>query len=349
MLLRRLSPSSLPLRILPSQTSIPFARDARLSRKFATSPGDVSVSGVSEVQGPLDTPSIKTLVWETSAPLVIRNGHDLPAITKWFASGHGERSPAFTEYFRSFEELYMPYEFTTDLSHSKGWNTFLEWMRGHSSVQVPALEDIISSSLSRAQDGPATFHQFQAPLQLLTCASQYNCNAHEDSLLTQLYIAQSDIGELPAELRHDLPVPDLVKNAPKGDIYSSSIWLGLQPTYTPLHRDPNPNIFCQLHGHKTVRFMPNKVALDIYKHIQRILQSGGHASMRGAEMMQGPERDLLHKATWHPEAQDAHHAHISEATVGPGDALYIPKGWWHTFVSRGPVGSINASANWWCR
>jgi len=33
--------------------------------------------------------------------------------------------------------------------------------------------------------------------------------------------------------------------------------------------------------------------------------------------------------------------------VSPGDALFIPKGWWHSIKSVG-IG-VTASVNWWFR
>src|SRR5690606_6150912 len=95
-----------------------------------------------------------------------------------------------------------------------------------------------------------------------------------------------------------LPTPDIVRRAGKGDVYASSIWLGLEPTYTPLHRDPNPNLFVQLRGAKLVRLLPPKVGNALYQEVQRLLGRAGSSRIRGADMMHGPERQLLHERVW---------------------------------------------------
>jgi hypothetical protein len=41
---------------------------------------------------------------------------------------------------------------------------------------------------------------------------------------------------------------------------------------------------------------------------------------------------------------------VWETTLYPGDALFIPQGWYHSVRSVGsPAIGINASANWWFR
>lgn len=85
------------------------------------------------------------------------------------------------------------------------------------------------------------------------------------------------------------------------------------------------------------------------------------ASMRGLEMMRGDERRVLEEVVWgkddgdqehstHQGQQDGNYVGASgmwEAEVGPGDALFIPLGWWHSVkgVGRGMTGSVN----WWFR
>lgn len=130
--------------------------------------------------------------------------------------------------------------------------------------------------------------------------------------------------------------------AGKGDVYDSSIWLGNSPTYTPLHRDPNPNLFVQLAGKKVVRLFPPHVGRSIFAKVQE--QIGGSASetMRGEEMMQGAEKKALEVEVWKSaDGGEARNAAL-EAEMGSGDGLFIPKGWWHSVKSfgEGMTGSV---------
>lgn len=68
-------------------------------------------------------------------------------------------------------------------------------------------------------------------------------------------------------------------------------------------------------------------------------------------MMAGPERIALDHAVWDMGSGDLDGF---EVLVGTGDALFIPKGWWHSIKSfhdpnlDGNPG-ISASVNWWFR
>lgn len=148
-------------------------------------------------------------------------------------------------------------------------------------------------------------------------------------------------------MREDLPTPHLVLSAGKGDIYDTSIWLGRAPTYTPLHRDPNPNLFVQLAGTKRVRLFRPELGAAIFHHVQTSIGGTACATMRGAEMMEGAERVALERAVWGNVDDTQWPAHGLECEVGPGDGLFIPKGGWHSIkgIGQGMTGSVN----WWFR
>lgn len=162
-----------------------------------------------------------------------------------------------------------------------------------------------------------------------------------------LYLAQASLPSLPKSLQDDLPTPAILKSSPlRGDIYDSSIWMGYTPTYTPLHKDPNPNLFVQLAGSKEVRLFPPDVGLDIFRHVKRELAKRGEATsgsptMRGDEMMMGLEKEMLHGAVFADTSRFGPLAVRVELT--PGQVLYIPKGWWHSII--GYKQGINASVS----
>ena len=142
-------------------------------------------------------------------------------------------------------------------------------------------------------------------------------------------------------LRNDVPTPEIVKAAGKGDIYDSSIWLGAAPTFTPWHRDPNPNVFVQLCGRKVVRMLPPREGRGILFAAQERVGSEGSVNLRGEEMMQGEERWLLRDAVWGGAFEGY------EVSLDVGDALFIPLGWFHSVKSAGE--GMTGSANWWFR
>ncbi|KAG7286528.1 hypothetical protein NEMBOFW57_008839 [Staphylotrichum longicolle] len=156
----------------------------------------------------------------------------------------------------------------------------------------------------------AEFIRFDAPLALMGAALRYNIPPRSpDQRVSQLYIAQLPLSDLPQTLQHDLPTPSCL-TAPTSpdasyaaDVYNSSIWLGLEPTFTPWHRDPNANLFRQLCGVKTVRMMPPRAGRTLFGQVMRGLgQSTASAAIRGEEMMQGAERQAWLDAVWGPSA-----------------------------------------------
>lgn len=174
-----------------------------------------------------------------------------------------------------------------------------------------------------------------------------NYSATELETKASIYLAQASLSDLPSSLLEDLPTPEIVLKAGKGDVYDTSIWLGQAPTYTPLHRDPNPNLFVQLAGRKQIRLFKPDLGNAIFHHVQASIGGAANATMRGAEMMEGAERLALEQAVWEPHSDAFWTAEGLQCEVGPGDGLFIPKGWWHSIkgIGQGMIGSVN----WWFR
>ncbi|CAK7220496.1 Transcription elongation factor spt6 [Sporothrix eucalyptigena] len=242
---------------------------------------------------------------------------------------------------------------------------FIEWLKKTPSTTLttttvrPGLAELLThyiSLSSTCQDDKPRLIRLKAPLALFLAAVEYNSINKTTGPITQLYIAQAPLGELPHRLQQDVPAPNLVQHAGRGDIYDSSVWLGLEPTYTPWHRDPNPNLFCQLCSSKTVRLTGPKAGERIFRQVQEDLmktrRSDLHSAssrIRGEEMMQGPERELLHRAVWRDDGENGGRGIMHEAQLDAGDMLFIPKGWWHSVRSVHADGRLNGSVNWWFR
>ena len=162
----------------------------------------------------------------------------------------------------------------------------------------------------------------------------------------RIYLAQASIANLPQGLREDVPTPDIVCKAGKGDVYDSSIWLGEAPTYTPLHRDPNPNLFVQLAGKKRVRLLKPQDGSGVFAKVQEQIGGNASQSVRGEEMMMGTEKKALEEEVWGKD-DNADQSAAWEADLGPGDGLFIPKGWWHSVkgIGEGMTGSVCSVLN----
>lgn len=260
----------------------------------------------------------------------------------YFTPGHPVLLPR-----RSFRELpayerWFQHSATPNISQL---NT--EYLAAHAADAFVPLElTQLQSSRSNAQDpNDETFRKFHAPLSLFL---QWIREAESSpQIQSRLYLAQCQLLDLPQTLRDDFPMPTIVAKAGRGDVYDTNVWIGHPPTYTPLHRDPNPNIFVQLAGRKSVRLLAPQKGQMVFSHVQGQLgRSGGReaAVFRGEEMMQGQERALLEQAVWGGVHYGKDWAYEGfEADLGPGDGLFIPKGWWHSIKGMGE--SVTASVS----
>ncbi len=110
-----------------------------------------------------------------------------------------------------------------------------------------------------------------------------------------------------APLFDDVSAPDGLF-APARMRSSSALWFGPAGTITALHHDTSNILFCQIYGRKRLRLAPpdNPLLLPLARGLYSHLDPRGPA----------------------PEHVDAA-ASMFEVVVEPGDALFIPVGWWH--------------------
>ena len=253
-----------------------------------------------------------------SQPALLPKGTflDLPAVQKWFTCAQADPLEMIfnQDYLDRFGQMLVPLELTY-------------------------------SSKKNMQEIPGgKFQRAEAPLHIfLQWAQSATPQTHE-----RFYLAQCSITALPDALAADLHTPDIVRKAGTGDIYDTNIWLGLPPTYTPLHRDPNPNLFVQIAGSKVVRMLPQALGDKVFAHVQSRLGRTGSAAFRGEEMMKGEEKAMIEAALWEDAAQLIEIDDIGyEACVNAGDGVFIPKGWWHSV--KGVGSGVSGSVNWWFR
>ncbi|KAK2592261.1 hypothetical protein QQS21_010048 [Conoideocrella luteorostrata] len=271
----------------------------------------------------------------------------LPALSKWFnkAPSSGPSIPISPSLIENFQEWPFPYELIRSSRKEDSVALFRNSLMSSSEMTDQIMAGILQSAVTEGSD--KRFFQVYSPLRLLIKALEYNASRDPDVTdPLQLYIAQSALPDLPQPLRDDLPAPEFVQRAGKGDIYSSSIWLGTEPTYTPLHRDPNPNLFCQLYSQKVVRLVPPSVGDRLFFEVQVQIRQRGNSRIRTTDMMEGEERKVLHDAVWESESLPDD---MFEVKLDAGDALFIPEGWWHSVKSVKSDGGLNGSVNWWFR
>jgi hypothetical protein len=131
----------------------------------------------------------------------------------------------------------------------------------------------------------------------------------------------------------DAQLPDFVRDnpmplAPAGT--APKLWLG-GPVKTQIHNDRDHNLACVVAGHRRFVLFPPEQVGNLYIGP---LENPPPLSLVDPE---APDFDRF------PRFRDAlDHAQVAELT--PGDALLMPKYWWHHVTSRD---RYNAMVNYW--
>ncbi|CEH18739.1 Uncharacterized conserved protein, contains JmjC domain [Ceraceosorus bombacis] len=161
------------------------------------------------------------------------------------------------------------------------------------------------------------------------------------------YVAQQPLADLGQELDADCPSLPHVKQGAKGggEDWGRNIWVGGAGTFTPIHRDPYHNLFVQVVGHKRIHFFPPEAA-DLL-HLNRTgTQTNTSRVASEAALLNGIPKDCTETDSLSlAQAIHKHALKAAHVVLEPGDALYIPQGWFHCVASL----STSASVNSWFR
>ncbi|MBO9713779.1 cupin-like domain-containing protein [Sphingomonas sp.] len=101
-------------------------------------------------------------------------------------------------------------------------------------------------------------------------------------------------------------IPGILRD---GGAQNGFIWIGPKGTITPWHHDLTNNLLLQIVGRKRVRMVAS--------HDTPLMRNHRHcfSSWKTEELLPGPAG----------EGRPA----VLETVIGPGDALFLPIGWWH--------------------
>ena len=248
--------------------------------------------------------TFRTLYYN-SKPVILKDYFaDLPALKLWPAN-------AFN-HLRKFDDTFVPVELT----------------RG---------------SQSYASTTDSNFERAELPLSVfLDFLNQAEQSLKQGISLSdvKVYLAQHALFDSIPDLYHDVCRSDYVsmrdgRLAPvfcgvdRKDLYNVNAWIGLS-THTPLHYDPNHNIYAQIYGKKEVIIFPPTAKKDLDMHTDPLLKNTSRIASVFNDSHGGLASDTI--------------AAGLRGSLEAGDALYIPQGWVHTF--QGDSG-ISASVNWW--
>ncbi|KAI1142253.1 Clavaminate synthase-like protein [Hypoxylon sp. FL0543] len=172
------------------------------------------------------------------------------------------------------------------------------------------------------------------------------------------YLAQHPLFTQLPGLRNDILIPDYCYTAPPPHPTDSSMnqpeldepllnaWFGPPGTITPLHTDPYHNILTQVVGRKYLRLYSPLVTERMRARGKENGVEMGNTSLMDVGVIEGWDT-MPDDEEGRPTEQDLaafRDVPFLDCILEPGDALYIPIGWWH--YVRGLSVSFSVSF-WW--
>jgi hypothetical protein len=143
----------------------------------------------------------------------------------------------------------------------------------------------------------------------------YNSAVNQDALAC----LGDDLGKLDQYLRHEPGRPEAM------------FWIGPKNTFTPLHHDLTNNLLVQFVGRKRVILASPAETPRLYNDV--------HVFSRVSNLT-APDLDLA----IYPLVEGVA---FEEVMLNPGDALFIPIGWWHQITSLDfSVSATYTNFNW---
>ncbi|XP_046629896.1 bifunctional peptidase and arginyl-hydroxylase JMJD5 isoform X2 [Neodiprion virginianus] len=146
------------------------------------------------------------------------------------------------------------------------------------------------------------------------------------------YLAQHELFNQIPELMDDIAVPDYCNFTDSGvDAKSPDInaWLGPKGTISPLHFDPKNNLLCQVFGHKEVILFHPQQTSNLYPYKTKLLTNTARVDPTKPDFQKWPKFEKAIGMT---------------STLGPGEMLFIPPGWWHHVTALSQSFSVSF---WW--
>jgi lysine-specific demethylase 8 len=151
------------------------------------------------------------------------------------------------------------------------------------------------------------------------------------------YMAQYNLADQFPRLALDVLTPDFChafydnEDSIAASALIMNIWLGPAGTVSPLHRDPAHNVYVQVVGSKYFRLYPKATAV----YADPTATGTTTTSTVDLDDDTPENRRRYPNFDWDTGYRDI--------VLGPGDALFIPRGWWHYVRSL----SSSIGVNFW--
>lgn len=161
------------------------------------------------------------------------------------------------------------------------------------------------------------------------------------------YVAQQDLLSLSPTLSSHCPPLPHTTAGPRGDReqWRTNTWIGPQGTFTPIHRDPYENLFVQVVGRKRFHLFPPGPEPFLYLQKEGTQMNTSTVPTEACLLRGEGEGDEVRSNEFPLLEEAAKQQGAAHVEVEAGDALFLPRGWFHCVASL----TTSASVNFWWR
>lgn len=211
----------------------------------------------------------------------------------------------FTCFFRDYYATNRPLVIRGAVSQ---WPAIARWTKEYLIEKAGSSEVQIQSNRNRNRQYEIQSSEHRQTMQF----SEFVETVFSAKESNDLYMTaqNGDInGQALAMLWPDIePLPDILdESCNNGRMF---FWIGPSGTVTPLHHDHTNNLMAQVVGRKRVKLISPNYLAYLYNHIRCY-------SEVDPENIDNLKFPLFQRAK------------IYDVTIGPGDLLFLPVGWWH--------------------
>lgn len=215
-----------------------------------------------------------------------------------------ERIPS-DQFFRHYFAANRPVIIT---GYVPTWPAFGKWTPAHFQAAFANVEVEIVAGRARDPGGDKNFQKYRQTATMGQYVERVMHAGESDDLYMiarNKNMARAGLAPLIDDVSFDTELfdPDHLEDA-------LTLWFGPAGTVTPLHHDSTNILFCQIHGRKRIHLIgPWETALldnaDGFYSAHNLEDPEAMAHLRAAGVV------------------------IHEVELAPGEALFIPAGWWH--------------------
>ncbi|KAL1413179.1 hypothetical protein Q8F55_000929 [Vanrija albida] len=225
-------------------------------------------------------------------------------------------------------------------------------IQGDAEVTIAVTDDGLADSVRLLPDGTSTFVKpLDARMRMAAFLARLGDSQEKEALYLQSQDGNIFRAEPAAERAPELaPFQAVVardvawmREATGQQAEAVNLWVGTSASTTSFHHDPYENIYTVLSGAKTFTLVAPIDGLRLDQQFyppSTLVREDGRLTPRADE-------PPAHPVPWVAELDVPDGVRALTVTLGPGESLYLPAGWWHKVQQDEGAGGLAVAVNYW--